>query len=291
MIRFNRRRVNSAYLGFENGKITSTSPENLSNIKARPCDISDMDISDVESQQDVEMGNNDEGYETPESRKDRNERDMKVAVFNILRTCFAFCVIGIIGLLLYKTLPVTIETTKNYFTNGTQKVEKPNSNQTVGLTDKEKKGKYEIIKNSMLRLKEINNSLNGYYEKLSNYTVAYSTNKADIYNYVKIIKELKVQVDTDYLRLLNTESEYKESHDQEFFKQYQSRYENLQECLETFSNETNYNRKTVIEILNSHIEKDNKFNEKEFDVLIEYFNKYEISYTIDESSIILNEIY
>ena len=138
-------------------------------------------------------------------------------------------------------------------------------------------------------MNSINNQLKQSYILTQKYCLAYSNNTNTLYAHEKNIGELENAISTDFINLLNTETNFVEDFDKELFEIYKNRYQNLSDCISMLQDTENYNRNSIIEELNKFILLDNEYNNEEFDILIEYFNKYNLSYSITENAIILND--
>ena len=217
---------------------------------------------------------------------------MKITMFNIFKFIFAFCIIAVIGYLGLKVVPIVLKDIDlSSSSNESAIVEDVDSfNENVNIADNIQKEKIkEELKIVMTDMNTINSEIKNHYLYLNSYCTGYSENKYTIYAHKKNLNSLNTTISNAYLTLLNNESNFKTEDEKVLFELYKSRYDNLLLATETLVDENNFNRKTIVDVLNTYITTDNTLNQQEFDILIEIFNENGLSYTISNNQIILND--
>ena len=99
MFKKNKRREESTFLYLENGEVKdSKSSKSLKQkIKARECDdFTDEELNSISLDLDKKEDIDDE--------EDEVINDMKITIFNILKFIFIFCIIAIIGFLIFSNI-------------------------------------------------------------------------------------------------------------------------------------------------------------------------------------------
>lgn len=300
MFKKNKRREESTYLSIENGEVKTFKENELTKnkINARVCDnFSEEEIENSDLVSDIEIKN---GLpvckpiydDITEMEEDSTVLDMKATIFNIFKFIFIFCFIAIIGVLIYKTAPIVIESVKEF--SNSEDINNSNSNsdtnEDLNFIEKQKieKEKKKLIE-TMNNMNTINNQIRQNWVLLQNYCLNYSNNTYTIYTHEKNMISLETQFSNEFLNFLNTEQSFETDYDKSLFEFYKLRYQNLMDCMTILKDSNSYNRSSIIDKINEYVLIDNEYNEKEFDILIENLNTYNLSYTITDTEIILNE--
>lgn len=296
----NKRRDKTTYLNMQDGEVITSDVNIIKSINARGFDdFTDDELNNEDTNVEIKNG-------LPvcepifdneiEECEDNTISDMKATIFNILKFICIFGLVAAFGLLCLKTLPKTIENVVDVGTSNQSNIvdNVDKFDNSVNIVDNvventnTKKVKKQL-QSSMVYMNSINNQLKQSYILIQKYCLAYSNNTNTLYAHEKNIGELENAISTDFINLLNTETNFVEDFDKELFEIYKNRYQNLSDCISMLQDTENYNRNSIIEELNKFILLDNEYNNEEFDILIEYFNKYNLSYSITENAIILND--
>lgn len=297
MFKRTKRRDESTYLDIENGEVITSKISENKKINVRKCDdFSEDELNNIENNIEIEIKNGlpiCEPVYNENLEEDKTVSDMKATIFNIFKFIFIFCFIAIIGFIMLKIGPSLIYTFKNISNtkeiNTTEVTDKEVVNNDLNFLEKQKieKEKKKLIE-TMNNMNIINEEIKENWTLLQSYCLGYSNNTYTIYTHNKNIKSLDTQFTNNYLTFLNTEQSFELSYDKELFEIYKNRYQNLIDCISMLKDNNLYNRSTIIEQLNDYVLIDNEYNKKEFDILIENFNNYNLNYTITDEKIILN---
>ena len=267
-------------------------------IHSRGCDeFSEEDLQIMKEEEDVfgESFSTFEDEQQPEDYIDPTERDMKATVFNILKFIFLFCVVAMLGFCFYKASPTIISKIKevasgensnsNSNTDSSQSEKSP-----IGFIEQHKQNQEaKKLKTTMNNMNTFNDKLKQNWALLKGYCEGFSNNTYNMYIHDVNMESVANTIQTEYVAFLATESEYETDCDKALFEIYKQRYEHMNSCMEKLKDSSSYTRSSIIELVNGFIQEDNELNQKEFDLLIENFNKYGISYEITEDRITMME--
>ena len=296
MFKKNKRRDKSTYLDMENGEVITSKISENQKINVRKFDdFSEEELNNIDDIPEIEIKNGLPICEPScqDIEEDNTVSDMKATIFNIFKFIFIFCLLAIIGFILLKTGPTIVETVKEISkseeTNKTELTNEQNATEDLNFIEKQKleQEKKKLIE-TMNNMNTINDSLRQKWTLLQSYCLGYSDNTYTIYSHNKNMESLDSQFANDYLTFLNTEQSFESEYDKELFEIYKNRYQNLTDCMTMLKDSSAYNRSTIIDKLNEYVLIDNEYNKKEFDILVENLNNYNLSYTITNDKIILN---
>lgn len=308
-----QRRQEDTYLSMDNGEVVDdlerkkiTKEEKKTKpvmSRSRNCDdISDEDLKIITEELDVLDNTPFKSFPDEQSNEEDNTvSDMKATIFNIFKFMFIFCLVAIIGYLLYKTGPSIVNTAKDkinfsFFSNSSNDDKNNSSNiendsdskSSLGLMEQHKQNQEaKKLKVTMNNMNTMNDKFKQNWALLKSYCEGFSNNQFTIYMHDKNMEAQNTAFSNTYLEFLNTEEEYTTDCDKALFELYRQRYDNLMNCMTELKDSSSYNRSTVIDVVNKYVESDNSLNNQEFDLLIENFNMYGISYEITEDKIIM----
>lgn len=298
-----KRRNKDAFLSMENGEVIDSSSKNKEKkkkpemIHSRGCDeFTEEELQVINEEADIFGGsfNTFSDEQEPENFVDPTERDMKASVFNILKFIFLFCVIAILGFCLYKASPMLISkvkeaTSKSESSDSTNSSTKEETSPLGFIEQHKQNQEIKKLKVTMNKMNTFNDGLKQSWALLKGYCEGYSNNSYNIYIHDKNMESVANTIQAEYAAFLETEPEYETECDKALFEIYKQRYEHMNVCMEDLKDSSSYGRSSIIDLINGFIEEDNVLNQKEFDLLIENFNKYGISYEITENQILMME--
>lgn len=300
-----KRRKEDTYLSMENGEVIddkNKKKEKKNNkpemIHSRGCDeFSEEELQIMKEEEDVfgESFSTFNDEQQPEDYIDPTERDMKASVFNIFKFIFLFCVVAILGFCLYKASPTIISKVKEIASTDDSNSSNNSQNfgeetSPLGFIEQHKQNQEaKKLKTTMNNMNTFNDKLKQNWALLKGYCEGFSNNTYNMYIHDVNMESVANTIQTEYSTFLATESEYETDCDKMLFEIYKQRYEHMNDSMKTLLDSSTYSRSNVLDLVNGFIEEDNTLNQKEFDLLIENFNKYGISYEITEDRIIMME--